>query len=140
MSTQCTRIICGGSMLLLAATTASAQNYDLSWYSIDGGSMFTVGGAWELSGTIGQPDVGVPMAGGGFELIGGFAAVTAGGTPPTCSGDLDGDGDTDLADLGILLADFGCTAPGPCVGDLDGDGDTDLADLGILLADFGCTP
>ncbi len=25
-----------------------------------------------------------------------------------------------------------------CVGDLDGDGDTDLADLGILLADFGC--
>ena len=57
-----------------------------------------------------------------------------------CVGDLDGDGDTDLADLGILLADFGCTAPGPCPGDLDGDGDTDLADLGILLADFGCTP
>ncbi|MCH8807593.1 MAG: hypothetical protein IH986_16115 [Planctomycetes bacterium] len=45
-----------------------------------------------------------------------------------------------MADLGILLADFGCVAPGPCVGDLDGDGDgdTDLADLGILLADFGC--
>ena len=55
-----------------------------------------------------------------------------------CPGDLDGDGDTDLADLGILLADFGCTAPGPCPGDLDNDGDTDLADLGILLADFGC--
>ena len=57
-----------------------------------------------------------------------------------CVGDLDGDGDTDLADLGILLADFGCTPPGPCPGDLDNDGDTDLADLGILLADFGCTP
>ena len=57
-----------------------------------------------------------------------------------CVGDLDGDGDTDLADLGILLADFGCPQPGPCVGDLDGDGDTDLADLGILLADFGCAP
>ena len=28
----------------------------------------------------------------------------------------------------------------PCVGDLDGDGDVDLADLGILLANFGCTP
>jgi len=26
------------------------------------------------------------------------------------------------------------------LGDLDGDGDTDLADLGILLADFGCEP
>jgi hypothetical protein len=57
-----------------------------------------------------------------------------------CPGDLNGDGITDLADLGILLADFGCVAPGPCVGDLDNDGDTDLADLGILLADFGCAP
>lgn len=59
-----------------------------------------------------------------------------------CAGDLDGDGDTDLGDLGILLADFGCGTPGgpppPCPGDLDGDGDTDLGDLGILLADFGC--
>ena len=27
-----------------------------------------------------------------------------------------------------------------CPGDLNGDGVTDLADLGILLADFGCTP
>jgi hypothetical protein len=58
-----------------------------------------------------------------------------------CVGDLNGDGSTDLTDLGILLADFGCmTPPGPCVGDLNGDGNTDLTDLGILLADFGCTP
>jgi outer membrane protein assembly factor BamB len=58
-----------------------------------------------------------------------------------CVGDLNGDGSTDLTDLGILLADFGCTTPpGPCVGDLNGDGNTDLTDLGILLADFGCTP
>jgi hypothetical protein len=58
--------------------------------------------------------------------------------PTVCPGDLDGDGDTDLGDLGILLADFGCQPPPNCVGDLDGDGDTDLGDLGILLADFGC--
>ena len=30
--------------------------------------------------------------------------------------------------------------PVVCTGDLDGDGDTDLADLGILLANFGCEP
>ena len=53
-----------------------------------------------------------------------------------CVGDLDGDGDTDHSDLGVLLADWGCTSD--CVGDLDGDDDTDHSDLGILLADWGC--
>jgi hypothetical protein len=51
-----------------------------------------------------------------------------------CPGDLDGDGDTDQSDLGILLAAFQINGNG----DLDGDGDTDQSDLGILLADFGC--
>jgi hypothetical protein len=50
-------------------------------------------------------------------------------------GDLDGDDDVDLSDLGILLADWGCTAD--CVGDVDGDDDVDHADLGILLSDWG---
>jgi hypothetical protein len=54
-----------------------------------------------------------------------------------CVGDLDGDGDTDQADLGVLLADWNCTG-GNCPGDADGDGDTDQQDLGILLADWGC--
>jgi len=53
-----------------------------------------------------------------------------------CVGDLDGDGDTDQSDLGILLTDWGCTSD--CVGDLDGDDDTDQGDLGVLLADWGC--
>ncbi|MCK4873811.1 MAG: hypothetical protein KAS72_13905 [Phycisphaerales bacterium] len=53
---------------------------------------------------------------------------------PDCAGDLDGDGDTDQADLGILLAAYQQNADG----DLDGDGDTDQADLGILLADYDC--
>ena len=52
-----------------------------------------------------------------------------------CRGDLDGDYDIDQADLGILLADWGCTSD--CVGDLDGDDDTDQADLAILLTYWG---
>ena len=123
-----------------ARTQPGDYRITLDWWTIDGGGeMWTSGGDFELSGTIGQPDAGT-MIGGDFELTGGFWAV--GIAPPACPGGLDGDGDTDLADLGILLADFGCAAPGPCVGDLDGDGDTDLADLGILLANFGegCAP
>ncbi len=51
-----------------------------------------------------------------------------------CTADLDGDGDTDQADLGILLAAYDKTD----AGDLDSDGDTDQADLGALLANYGC--
>jgi len=54
-----------------------------------------------------------------------------------CAGDLDGDGTTGQADLGILLSDWGCSG-GDCPGDLDGDGETGQSDLGILLGDWGC--
>jgi hypothetical protein len=69
-------------------------------------------------------------------------AFTLEGTPAGgCAGDLDGDGDTDQSDLGILLANWGCDDPvNGCAGDLDGDDDTDESDLGILLADWGCVP
>ena len=46
-------------------------------------------------------------------------------------GDLDGDGDVDGADLGLLLGAWGASGPSPA--DLDGDGDVDGADLGLLL-------
>jgi hypothetical protein len=60
-----------------------------------------------------------------------------------CPGDIDGDLDTDLSDLGILLATYELRPDDPFYderADLDGDGDVDLADLGELLADFGCLP
>ncbi|RMF73381.1 MAG: hypothetical protein D6744_15715 [Planctomycetota bacterium] len=52
-------------------------------------------------------------------------------------GDVDGDGDVDLTDLAILLANFGCV--GTCAGDVNGDGVVDLTDLAILLSSFGAT-
>jgi hypothetical protein len=58
-------------------------------------------------------------------------AQTDGST--TCPEDLDGDGDIDLSDLGILLAAFNVDDGG----DINGDGVTDLSDLGALLALFG---
>jgi uncharacterized membrane protein len=58
--------------------------------------------------------------------------------PEPGPGDLNGDGDCDLADLARLLTNFG-TPDGatPEKGDIDGDGDVDLADLTLLLAAFG---
>ena len=75
----------------LAASAALAQTgggFDLTWSSIDaGGAMFTTGGSFELSGTVGQHDA-VPapmgMSGGSFTLMGGFwpgAAPAGTGVP-----------------------------------------------------------
>jgi photosystem II stability/assembly factor-like uncharacterized protein len=70
-----------------------------------------------------------------------FLSTTTGvyATSLGCAGDLNGDGKTDQADLGILLADWGCDDPvNGCDGDLNGDDKTNQSDLGILLADWGC--
>jgi hypothetical protein len=78
-------------------------------------------------------------------------ADTGVGTPPIsdmgayefqvdggCPADLDHDGTIGLADLSILLSNFGCTPnPTSCAGDVDGDGDVELSDLSVLLAAFG---
>ncbi len=54
-----------------------------------------------------------------------------------CPEDLNGDDQIGLADLAILLANYGQTDMGPEDGDFDGDGDVDLADLSQLLAVYG---
>jgi hypothetical protein len=57
-----------------------------------------------------------------------------------CPGDLDGDSDVDLSDLGQLLSNYGTTSGAQYSdGDLDDDGDVDLSDLAALLAVYGTT-
>lgn len=53
------------------AQSASAQPFDISWYTIDAGGGTSSAGGFELSGTIGQHDPGV-MSGGQYTLTGGF--------------------------------------------------------------------
>ncbi len=63
---------------LLGVITLQAQNgddYDLSWYSVDGGATtFSAAGDYQLGGISGQPDAGT-VAGGVYTLTGGFWAI-----------------------------------------------------------------
>jgi hypothetical protein len=122
-----------------AATAASdgEPTVEISRFTIDGGGgMLSVGGGFELSGTIGQPDVGV-LGGGEFTLTGGFWFEE-----PPC--DCNSTGDVNLfdhRDLEACLSDpgYGLVAPFCACFDLDADADVDLRDVGefqLLFSGF----
>jgi hypothetical protein len=124
------------AMLLAALFAASlaATDYDLTWHTIDGGGGTSVGGAFELSGTIGQPDAAT-MSGGGFTLAGGFWSGSTEPSTPPCLGDINSDGVIDVSDLLVLLGAWG-SCPG-CAADINGDGVVDVSDLLVLLGAWG---
>ena len=54
--------------LMLGAAAADAAEYEITWFTIDGGgAMNGTGGPYRLSGTIGQCDAG-EMSGGAINL------------------------------------------------------------------------
>ena len=59
-------------LLLLLPALCPAQNYSIDWYKIAGGGGTSAGGAYSVSGTIGQPDASSTMTGGSYSLTGGF--------------------------------------------------------------------
>ena len=112
-----------------------AQDLIISWHTIDGGGeMFTSGGGFELSGTIGQPDAGA-MIGGEFELVGGFWAIAAADSPPCDPCDMNCDGGVDALDIEPFLdLLFGGGQPcNTCTGDVNGDGSIDALDIEPFL-------
>jgi hypothetical protein len=117
------------ALAMLFAATALADELSLDWYTVDGGGdLWTTGGTYELSGTIGQPAAGVTMTGGSFELIGGFWALPT--APSTLVGDLNCDGAVNFGDINpfvMYLSNFSVwqtTYPNcpPEIGDINGDG------------------
>lgn len=61
-----------GASVKLAYAQSALAGYAIDWFTIDGGgAMNSSGGAYTLSGTIGQPDAGA-MESGAYNLSGGF--------------------------------------------------------------------
>jgi hypothetical protein len=55
-----------------AVFAQTGGGYDLTWSTIDGGGGGSAGGGYQLTGTLGQPDAGATLSGGGYSLSGGF--------------------------------------------------------------------
>ncbi len=132
------------AIMFTGSIVALAETYDLSWRSFDGGSGTSRGGEIELSGTIGQPDAGA-MTGGAFAIVGGFwsAPVESSGgcvrNPAwVCDGDVDGDGQVNPVDSGLVQAAFGSNDDQDlCNYDMDCDGQINPVDAGLVQSLFG---
>lgn len=122
-------------VLIAAAFTNTASSagepvLEISRVTIGGGGdMLSVGGGFELSGTIGQPVAGV-LEGGEFTLTGGFWFEE-----PLC--DCNSTGNVNLFDYGDFEAcvtgpNGGLVVPSCACFDLDADQDVDLEDFGAF--------
>ncbi|MBC8150136.1 MAG: hypothetical protein H8E97_02490, partial [Bacteroidetes bacterium] len=56
-------------------------------------------------------------------------------TSCACTGDINGDGVITVADVLLVLSEFGCLSG--CTADVDGDSYVNVADILLLLAAFG---
>lgn len=125
-------------LLTLAATTHADGPFTIGAYTIDGGGGVSVGGAFELEATIGQPDAGY-VFGGDFELTGGFWSATV--TTCACPGDTNADGELNGNDIAQFVSCFVGDSNCSCA-DVDGVTGLTFADLDAfvieLLADSTC--
>lgn len=64
-------------LLALVCTPALRAQLAINWFTVDGGGGTSGGGDYVVSGTIGQPDAGATMSGGGFSVSGGFWGFVA---------------------------------------------------------------
>ena len=63
-------------------------------------------------------------------------ALTGAASAAGCPGDRTGDGSVDIADLMVVLNNWGCTGDS-CAGDATGDGMTNPNDLILVLTSWG---
>lgn len=105
-----------GLLLSGEAWAQSGGPYDLSWAKVAGGGGASANGAWELTGTIGQPEAGT-LAAGNWVMEGGFwnGALVVSVAPP----EITLLGDNPLThECHAAFTDPGATATAACPGPL----------------------
>ena len=125
----------------LGAARKFAKWTGSGWEEVGGG--FGLGASSDNPAAITSTDDSL-IVGGAFTQAGNGEGAGAGSATglaawialcgSDCPGDVTGDGSVDLADLNLVLANFG-EATGD--GDADDSGNVDLADLNLVLANFG---
>ena len=103
--------------MILCIGSLTFGDYDISWYSIDGGGASSSAGDYTVIGSIGQPDAG-QMSGEDYSVEGGFFAGSSG-----CVVNL-----TDLSNFMYYWLDSGLDIPA----DIDDDGVVDNVDFSNL--------
>ncbi|HXC35648.1 MAG TPA: hypothetical protein VNV43_07215 [Candidatus Acidoferrales bacterium] len=68
------------------ALSVNAQSYSIDWHKIAGGGGTSSGGAYQMDGTVGQPDAASAISCGNYSLTGGYwsliSVVQTPGMPP----------------------------------------------------------
>lgn len=110
------RISFGIGMAMVLTMSGFAADYEIPWYTTDGGGGTSTGGHYSLTGTIGQADTGVNS---------GSVYVHSAGFWPGSLGCL-----VNLTDLSRVAEAWMNIGPVPA--DLDASGKVDMADFAIL--------
>ena len=141
MRTRLTSTFLLASLAFFIPRAIFADDYDLSWFTIDGGGVtYSNGGDYEMDATIGQPDAGLMVA-GDYDLYGGFWP----GLNPICEAtiggeccllaDLNEDDQVDGLDIQGFVNCLLHTDGSNCdCADLDDSGAVTLSDVPPLVA------